>query len=42
MNEQKLTSEHFKRMFESIPTVSMKVFSWFRHSECPYKRVAFS
>ena len=25
--EEKLTSEHFKRMFKSIPKVSMKVFS---------------
>lgn len=25
-NEERLTDEDFKRMFESIPTVSMKVF----------------
>ena len=36
MNGEKLTSKHFEKMFESIPTVSMSVFSWFKHSECPY------
>lgn len=25
-NEERLTDEHFKRMFENMPTVSMKVF----------------
>lgn len=37
MNEEKLTSEHFKRMFENIPTVSMKIFSWFKNTKQNYE-----
>ena len=37
MNEEKLTSEHFKRMFENIPTVSMKIFSWFKNTKLNYE-----
>ena len=33
MNEQKLTSKHYKKMFDSMPTVSMSIFSWFKNTE---------
>ena len=33
MNEEKLTSEHFRKMFENIPTVSMSVFSWWKENK---------
>lgn len=35
--EQKINPELYKRMFENIPTVSMKIFSWFKNTKQNYE-----
>lgn len=35
-NEEKLNDEHFKKMFESMPTVSMKVFEGLKREMSDY------